>query len=102
MGVVISELKYYWESHRSGSRHWYKKSWMRSYSDPSTARAIPPRGHQSQLGTVTRNGDIKSPYFNKWFAVCHALPKDILSGPLPSLVEAKAWLEVVERLNRKE
>jgi hypothetical protein len=100
MGVIISELKYFWQSHRSGSRHWYKKTWVRSYSGPSSSITFPPHGHEAILGTVTRNGDIKSPYFNKWFANLH-IP-DVKSGPLHSKAEAMAWLEIIERFNRKD
>ena len=64
------------------------------YNDGCTDRTV-----ERTLGTVTRVADTKSPYFNRWFAVLHR-GKEIKSDPLMSLRDAKAWLEVIERMNR--
>lgn len=83
-------------------RYWYMYTYSVEYllSDGSASDVFRPPPQTVTLGTVTRVADTKSPHFNRWFAVLHNRGKEIKSEPLLSKEAAKAWLEVIERMNR--
>lgn len=93
-----------WSHTRNGRRHRYQ--WHREvgflYSKGQTAPHSTVKT-KHLLGTVTLCNDYSSPHFNRWFAEVippHMGDEVIKSGPLMSLADAKAWVEVMERMNR--
>ena len=97
---VEENHRWFWKGKQD--RHWYTHAYEQHWRTNYLAYVEPlskPKTVERTLGTVTRVADTKSPYFNRWFAVLHR-GKEIKSDPLMSLRDAKAWLEVIERMNR--
>ena len=91
---------WYWDGKQD--RYWYKQSYMVKYviDGVDAPTVIPPREIQRVLGTVTRVADTRSPFFNRWFATLHTAGDNVNSEPMYTRDDAKAWLEVIERMNR--
>ena len=96
------DVRYEWKHHRNGRRHWYERKWFVAWN-------IGPDLRQSNkessilLATVTLCADHSSPHFNRWFAEVYAKKHSAghtKSEPLMSLADAKAWVEVIERMSR--
>jgi hypothetical protein len=97
---IETDHTWFWEG--KGDRHWYKYRFTLTYRFHRAGEPehfLKPQEVGAVLGTVTRVRDTRSPYFNRWFAVLHK-GKELKSDPLMSLRDAKAWLEVIERMNR--
>lgn len=98
---VEYDHRWYWEGKQD--RYWYKHSYITKYVIDGVDNVIPPKLVEQVLGTVTRVSDTRSPHFNRWFAELYRpalLKNHIKSEPMLSRNDAKAWLEVIERMNR--
>lgn len=97
--AVWVTLERFWEGKQD--RHWYRE--RRQRRTPSGMSGLwSPQEVRHLLGTVTRDAKTNSPTFNRWFAVVHVQLGHpvVLSDPLYSLAEAKAWVEVISRMNK--
>jgi hypothetical protein len=98
MAAADTDHKWSWEADKAGNRHWYKHSYTRNWPSYGGSFSIAAKHMSFVRGTVTRVTDTKSEHFNRWFAQLHTPP--IKSEPLLTKEAAKAWLEVIERMNR--
>lgn len=93
--MKIREVRYFWDGKQD--RHYYQCELTYDVMSLGGTQ-FSPKSTVRVLATVTRDTKTKSPTFNRWFA---SLRTGLKSEPLMSLGDAKAWAEVVERMNRK-
>ena len=92
--MKIAHIRYFWEG--KNDRHYYKSD--AAYTPMHMHDHVwTPKNTIRILATVTRDTKTTSPTFNRWYAQVGTKNK---SEPLMSLADAKAWVEVVERMTR--